>query len=500
MPEQTQIIRGGRLLDISSRSADPADILISGNAIVEIGSPGLAAPDDAIPVNADDRLMLPGLVNGHTHGNSTLAKGMGDRWTLELLLNAHPYNGAGFTHEDKYLAAKLAACEMVLGGCTACLDMFAEGPAPTRDGLEAAGQAYMDVGMRAVVAPMMSTRALWRAIPGLYDALPDDARDLVDGMSPGPDEASLAVCRDALHNWPHDPERVKLALGPTIPHHCDEAFWHACRDLAQEYGALMQTHLAESKVQALASQKLYGKTLTGYLDSLDVLAPNLVAAHAIWLTGDDMKLLADRGVSVSHNPMSNLRLGSGVAATVAMREAGVNVAIGTDTCTCSDALNMFEATRLACTLSRVQGPDYEQWLESAQALEMATEAGAKALGWEGKIGRIAPGYKADIVMLDLASVTYVPLNEPVNQVVFAENSGGVRDVMIDGKIVVADGRVTTVDMDKLRADVEAAVARQQPARDAARPKMEALATHVGPFCAGFASERYLVNRFVGGQG
>ena len=497
MSEQVQVIRGGQLLDIAKHTAEPADILIRGTTIAEIGAPGMAAPDDAQVIDARDRMLMPGLVNGHTHGNSTLAKGIGDRWTLKLLLNSHPYTGAGFTQEDKYLAAKLAACEMVLGGCTACLDMFSEGPAPTRDGLEAAGQAYMDVGMRAVVAPMMSTRGLWQSIPGLYDALPEPMREVVDGLQTGPGDAAIAICRDALHNWPHDPARVKLALGPTIPHHCDEAFWIACRDLAREYGALMQTHLAESKVQALASPKLYGKTLSGYLDSLGVLAPNLVAAHAIWLTGDDMKLLADRGVSVSHNPMSNLRLGSGVAATVAMREAGVNVAIGTDTCTCADALNMFEASRLACTLSRVQGPDYERWLESAQALQMATEAGTKALGWEGEIGRIAPGYKADIVMLDLGRITYVPLNDPVNQVVFAEDRGGVRDVMIDGRMVVEDRKVTSVDMDRLRAEVEAAVARQVPAREAIWPKIDALAAHIGPFCAGFASEEYVVDRFVG---
>ena len=485
------------MLDIDARTAEFADVLIKGNAIVEIASGGLGAPEGAIEIDAADRLLMPGLVNGHTHGNSSLAKGMGDRWTLELLLNAHPWTGAGFTQEDKCLAAKLTACELVLGGCTACLDMFAEGPAPSREGLEAAGQAYMDVGMRAVVAPMMSTRGLWQAIPGLYDVLPEEMKTVADGLQAGPGATSLETCRDALHNWPHDPARVKLGLGPTIPHHCDETFWQGCRDLAREYGVLMQTHLAESKVQAVASQELYGMSLTAFLDAQGVLGPNMVAAHAIWLSTDDMHLLADRGVSVSHNPMSNLRLGSGVAATVAMRDAGINVAIGTDTCTCADALNMFEATRLACTLSRVQGPDYEQWLESAQALEMATEAGAKALGWEGEIGRIAPGYKADIVMLDLGNVSYVPLNDPVNQIVFAENSGGVREVMIDGRMVVEDGRVTTVDMEKLRADVEVAVARQEPARVAARERVESLAVHVGPFCAGFAAQDHAVNRFVG---
>lgn len=499
MTGTSQIIRGGRLLDIDARTSDAADILISGNTIAEIGPPGLAAPEGAETFDATDRLLMPGLVNGHTHGNSSLAKGMGDRWTLELLLNSHPYTGAGFTHEDKYLAAKLAACEMVLGGCTACLDMFAEFPLPSREGLESAGQAYADVGMRAVIAPMMSTRGLWQAIPGLYDALPEPLQTLVDGMQSGPGEAAADICRDALHNWPHDREQVKLALGPTIPHHCDIPFWHACRDLAKDYDTLIQTHLAESKVQALASEPLFGMSLTAFLDQQGILSPNFVAAHAVWLTPDDMRLLADHGASVSHNPMSNLRLGSGIAASVAMREAGINVAIGTDTCTCADALNMFEATRLACTLSRVHGPDYEEWLESAQALKMATEAGAKALGWEGQIGRIAPGYKADIVMLGLDSITYVPLNNAVNQIVYAENGASVRDVMIDGRMVVTQGQVTNVDMAKLRADVEAAVARQTPSRAAARGTMETLAAHVGPFCAGFARQDYVVNRFVGGR-
>lgn len=496
MTDVKQVIRGGRLLDVAGRTAEPADILVLDGAIAEIGAAGMPAPDDAQVIDATDRLLMPGLVNGHTHGNSTLARGLGDRWTLELLLNNYPWAGAGFTHEDKYLAAKLAACEMVLGGCTACLDMFAEFPLPSRDGLEAAGQAYADVGMRAVVAPMMSTRSIWQSIPGLYDALPERLRGVVDDMQNGPGDAAAAICRDALHNWPHDPSRVRLALGPTIPHHCDETFWHACRNLAREYGTLIQTHLAESRVQAVASEKLYGKTLAAFLDDQGVLGPNLVAAHAVWLTGDDIRLLADRGVSVSHNPMSNLRLGSGVAATVAMREAGINVAVGTDTCTCADALNMFEATRLACTLTRVQGPDYERWLGSAAALAMATEAGARALGWDGKIGRIAPGFRADIVMLDLGRVTYWPINDPVNQIVFAENGASVRDVMIDGRMIVRDGRVTTVDMEKLRSDVEAAVERQRSARDDMRRVVDELAVHVGPFCAGFASQDFAVNRFV----
>jgi guanine deaminase len=249
-------------------------------------------------------------------------------------------------------------------------------------------------------------------------------------------------------------------------------------------------------MQAVVSRKLYGRTLAGFLDDQGILGPNFVAAHAIWLTDDDIALLADRGVSVSHNPMSNLRLGSGIAAVRRMRSAGINVAVGTDGCTCADALNMFEATRLACTLSRVHGPDYETWLGSAEALAMATEAGAQALGWGGSIGRIAPGRKADIVMLDLGTTLYWPLNDAVNQIVFAENGGGVRDVMVGGRMVVADGRVVTVDMAKLRAEIDRAIERHAPARAAARDIVEKLAVHVGPYCAGFAHQDYIVDRFV----
>jgi 5-methylthioadenosine/S-adenosylhomocysteine deaminase len=181
---------------------------------------------------------------------------MGDRWTLELLLNAHPLTGVGPTAEEKYLAAKLSACEMALLGCTAFIDMFAEFPLPSRDGLEAAGQAYMDVGIRAMIAPMMATRSFYQAIPGLLDALPGPLQVKVGRMQPGSGPDAIAVCRDALQHWPHDRERVKLGLGPTIPHHCDGDFWRTCRDLAREYDTIVTSHLAESKLQAVASGSL----------------------------------------------------------------------------------------------------------------------------------------------------------------------------------------------------------------------------------------------------
>src|SRR6267378_3937738 len=226
------ILRGGRVLDIAAGTADFADILIAGDTIAEIGPPGLAAPADAVLVDATERLIHPGLINAHTHGHGNLSKGMGDRWTLELLLTAAPWISGNRTAEDKYLSTQLGAVEMVLKGCTACYDLSFEWPLPSADGLALAGKAYADVGMRAVVAPMVADRSFYEAIPGLYDALPQPLQERVAELRLPPAEATLAAIRTALRDWSFDRDRVRPAVAPTIPHHCSDAFIRGCADLA----------------------------------------------------------------------------------------------------------------------------------------------------------------------------------------------------------------------------------------------------------------------------
>ena len=490
------VIRGARLLDAEARHGEAGDILIEGDAIAEIGPPGLAAPDDAAVIDGSETLVMPGLINAHTHGDASLAKGLGDRWSLELLLNATPLTSERFRLEDKYLAAKLAAVEMALGGCTACYDLFSEFPLPSSEGLAAAGRAYADVGLRAVVAPMMADRTFWQAIPGLLDALPDALRGEVERTQAEPGDASLAACRKAVKDWPFAEDRVRLALAPTIPHHCADSFLRGCRALADEFGLAIQSHLAESKVQAVVGMRTYGGTLCAHLDDLGIIGPDFTAAHAVWVDDDDVRRLADRGASVAHNPTSNLRLGVGVARARAMIDAGVNVAVGTDACTCSDSLDMFGAMRLACTLSRICSPDPARWLTAEDALRMASEAGARALGFGGVIGRLAAGYKADLVFLDTSHVRYTPLNHAARQVVFAETGSAVRHVMVGGRFIVQDGRVLTVDMDALRAEVAQANERlRRQSADAAR-LVQRLEPVVAGFCAGLAKEPYHVHRYA----
>ena len=489
-----QIIRGGLVLDIQNRSAAAADILIDGDSIAAVGPPGMAAPGDALVVDAADRLVMPGLVNAHTHGHGSLGKGLGDKWSLELLLNAGPWVSGGFTLEDKHTAALLNAAEMVLKGCTAAYDMYFEFPTPSLEGLTAIGRAYAEVGVRVVLAPMMADTTLYQAIPGLMEALPEPHRGHVAKIGAAPYEEHLAACEQALRDWPFDRDRVRPALGPTIPLHCSDDFIRGCRDLAKDYDAGIQMHLAESKVQAVSGMQRYGKTLTAHLDELGMLGPGFTGAHGIWLDDDDLKRLRDSGATVAHNPASNLRLGSGIAPARQMIDLGIGLGIGTDGSASSDNQNMFEAMRTAAFVSRIVTPDPGEWLGTWEVLELGTASGAAVLGLGGVIGRIAPGFKADILFLDLNNVNFVPLNDAANQIVNCEDSSAVESVMIGGRMVLSGRRFTSFDYGALRRRVAETTARLRTLNAEPRQRMEALAAFVSHHCVGLVCEHYHVQR------
>jgi guanine deaminase len=491
-------IRGGRVLDIQAHAAPKADILVEGDTIVEIG-PDLALPPGSRVLDATGRLLHPGLINGHTHSHGNLAKGMVDRATLELLLTAGSWMNGHRTLEDKYLSSLIGAAEMVLKGCTAAYDLAVEFPMPSPEGLAAIGQAYADVGMRAVLAPMVADMSFFQAIPGLLDRLPTGLRKEVESFAPAPYEASIAQMKKALQGWALDGKGVRLAVAPTIPHHCSRDFLLACLALSKDYDTGLHSHVAESKVQVIAGYRLYGSTLTAYLDRLGLVGPNFTVAHGVWLDADDMKRLGDKGASVSHNPGSNMRLGNGIADMRGMLDAKVNVGIGTDGASCSDNQNMYENMRLASMVSKVQGPDWQRWVTTEEVLEAATVGSARALGLGERIGRLEKGYKADIVFLDLGHVNWIPCNDPTNQIVHTEDGAAVHSEMIGGRMVVENRKLLTVDLVGLAAKAEQVRARLEAANRPARALYDKLETIVGTFCPGLAKEPLHIDRFAGGH-
>ncbi|MBN33281.1 MAG: amidohydrolase [Rhodospirillaceae bacterium] len=486
------VLRGGLSLDATERRAERGDILIDGTEIRDCGPCGMAVPDGAIERDVSGSIVIPGLVNAHTHGHGSLGKGRGDLWSLELLLNAGPWISAGRSHEDKYLATMLTAADMIRRGATAVYDLTWEQPRPSVEGMHQVARAYDTIGMRALIAPMMADLSFYDIVPGLADSLPDDLRRTVDGWRLDPFGASLEACREVLATWPFDTDRLRFGIAPTIPMHCTDDFLAACARLSDEFQCPVHTHMAESKLQALNGQLTYGKSLTAHFDDMGLLTDRFTAAHGVWLDPDDMRRMADRGASVAHCPASNMRLGSGLAQIRELCDASVNVGLGSDGSNSSDNQNMFEATRLAAYVSRVLTHDINRWVASAEALEMATIGGARAMGFERLIGRIAPGYKADLAFLDLHDLAYVPLNDAFNQLAYADDGSSVSDVMIDGRFVYENHCFTTIDLDALIADTERAMERLN--RDTADRKeiVAALEPHVADHCICFSSRPHHV--------
>ena len=224
------------------------------------------------------------------------------------------------------------------------------------------------------------------------------------------------------------------------------------------------------------------------MDACGIVGPWLSAAHAIWINESDMELLGRKGAQVSHNGGANLRLGSGIAAVREYMRHGVTVGIGTDGSASSDNQNMFEAMRDAAFVSRVRGLPTAEWISATEAFTMATEGSARVLGMQDFIGKIAKGYKADLVLLDLDNINFIPLNHATNQIVLTENGSAVDKVLIGGKLVVAGGRAIGIDHAALAAQADAAVDRLAALNAGARRFAERIEPIVSNFCRGLADD------------
>jgi len=477
------VVCDGRILSATSPRGEACDIVIEGDTIVDLVAPGSVKDENVERLDAARRLIIPGLINSHTHSHGGLSKGLGDRWNLEILQTANPWMGGNRGLEDKYLSALITAIDQVEKGTTACYDLFFEFPAPSIDGMEAVARAYREVGVRAVIAPMVSDLTFYQSLPGFIEALSRIDGGAAGAMRMGGPDEIVEALRQLAAQWRHPEDSLRLGVAPTIPHHCTKEFMLGCRDVAREHGLVMQTHVGEAKYQASSSFAIFGMSMTRTMDSVGIVGPWFSAAHAVWLDQDDMRLLAERGAQVAHNPGANLRLGSGIAAVRDYLRHGVTVGIGTDGCHCSDNQNMFEAMRAASFVSRIRGLPPQEWLSTHEAFRLATEGSARVLGFD-KIGKIEKGYKADLVLLDLDHVNFMPFNNAVNQIVHAEDGCGVDKVLIGGRLVVSGGSAVGIDKRALAAKADAAVERLQGLNADARRVAEMIEPVVVNFCNG----------------
>lgn len=446
-------IRNGLVLASAYDEPRPLDILLNGSLISEV-SRQINAPPDTKILDASGHLVIPGLINAHVHGRENLLKGLVDNRPLEAWLLQLAALSDERTPDDQYVSVALGAIEMLKHGATSTYELFTHIPVITPESIAAVLRAYSDVGLRAIVAPSVADIPYHRTIPGFTERLDPSLLSALDELFPRRDgHELLRIVAQAVTDWRTSAGEnlVRMAIAPVIPERCSNEFLAACRDLADAHALPLHTHLLETKVQAVERQRRDGCSTPTVLDRLGLLTSSTSLAHAIWVTDADIDLIARRGCAVIHNPLSNLKLGSGRMPMRKMMEQQVHLAIGTDGCASADHQNLFEAIRVAAYLHRPFEPDYESWPRAVQVLEAVWEGGAHALGLGGKLGRIAPGYLADIVLLDLDSEALTPLNHVANQLVMCETGLSVRTVIVDGRIVFEGGKMTSVDAAAIRA-------------------------------------------------
>ena len=491
------LIRGGQVLAGAPAALTRADVLVEGDRIVAVG-PTLTAPDGARVLDASGHLVLPGMGNAHTHAASHLARSRAGSWTLEDLLTHAAANYGFRTPEDEYISAAVGAIEMLKTGCTSAYDLYMAVPAITEEAFEAVVRAYTDVGLRVVLAPAVADVVFYRTVPGLADLLPADLRRTVEEMQPAPTKGLLGLTERAIRRWHGGADgRVRIGVAPTIPNQATDEFLDGCAALAREYGVGIHTHLAESKVQTVESHRRWGKSIVARLADHGILGPGFVGAHSIWLTDDDLRLLADAGAAVAHNPGSNLRLGCGIAPVREMLDRGLAVGLGTDGSVCADNQNLFEALRIASVISTIRFPhETARWLDADTVWDLATRGTARVMGQADDLGAVAPRRKADLVLLRADSIFLRPLADPVKALVYAETGAAVDTVVVDGRVVVERGRVTTVDEDRIYARAQEAADRQRGQSAQAWALAERLAPYVAGACRSAVTAPLSINRFA----
>lgn len=422
---------------LTMNSADEVirgDVLIDGRTIAAVG-PKLSASADVV-IDANGKALLPGFVQTHVHLCQTLFRGQADDLALIDWLRRKIWPlEAAHDEETVYCSALLGIGELLRSGTTTILDM---------ETVRHAGSAFRAIeesGIRAQAGKAMM--------------------DLGDGVPPAlleKTERSLQESVDLLNRWHGAASgRIEYAFCPRFVVSCSEELLVGVRDLAARYRVNVHTHASENRDEIALVEAERGMRNVVYLDRIGLARPNLILAHSIWLDDEEKRIIRDRGVKVTHCPGSNLKLASGIARVPELLGDGVAVGIGADGAACNNNLDMFQEMRLTAFLQKVRrGPTA---MDAKTVLRMATIGGAKVLGMESRIGSIEPGKLADLQLLDLEDYHVYPSYgaDPYSRVVYAATRGDVDTVIVDGRIVVRDKTVLSVDRRKVLSESDRAI-------------------------------------------
>jgi 5-methylthioadenosine/S-adenosylhomocysteine deaminase len=456
----TLLLKGGQVLAHGADWHDPPqlDIAVAGDRIVGV-APAYAA-SGAQPVEVIDargHLVLPGFINAHYHSHDVLAKGTLEEVPLETWrLYALPPQYPPRSSEEVYARTLLGALECLRSGMTTIQDMLTLYPYEERH-MDAVMAAYDKVGIRVVFALQYADRKGIETIPFWKDTFPQELHPLLSTAAEPERQLDLVGHFEATYLKSAPRPRVSWALGPSAPERCSTALMQRTIELARRYDIPVYTHIYESRGMALQARLTlpeYSGLLIKRLAEEGVLDPRLNFAHSVWLSQEEIDLLGEHGAGVVLNPQGNLKMKCGIPPIRMLQDAKVRIGLGCDNCSCSDAQNMFVAMKLFALLAAVSDP-IPGPPQTVAALHAATQGGADGARLGHEIGRIAEGYKADLTLIDMKDPTWSPMNSATRQLVHIEAGRGVRHVIVDGRVVVRDRLLTTVDEQEIYDAVKA---------------------------------------------
>jgi 5-methylthioadenosine/S-adenosylhomocysteine deaminase len=412
------LIKGGYVvtMDPQRRVIEGGSVAVEGNRITGVAKEIKERAE--VVINARGKVVLPGLINAHTHLSMTLLRGVADDmqlmkwlekiWSIEKHLKA----------EDCYAGALLGCLEMIKSGTTCFADMYFY--------MEDVARAVEESGLRGVLSY------------GIIEM--DDLKRR---------ESELSKGESLVKDWHGKAEgRILTMFGPHAPYTCSPECLMKVKELAKKYDVGIHTHLSETRDEVKQMIKKYGRRPVKHLDSIGFLGPEVLAAHCVWLNEKEIKILHDRGVKPVHNPVSNMKLSSGVAPVPEMLAAGIPVALGTDGAASNNSLDMFKEMKFAALLNKSYRFDPVA-VPAMSALEMATVNGATALGLGSELGSIEVGKKADLVLVDIGKPHLTPLHNLISHLVYSAVGSDVETTIVDGRILMLERRVLVLDEDKV---------------------------------------------------
>ena len=427
MTDNTILIKNALILNPNNFENKKQSLLIKGNLIAEIADEIDEAGVEKI-IDADGKILLPGLINTHTHLSMTLFRGLADDLSLDSWLNDHIWPmEANLNGDYCYIGALLGAIEMIKSGTTTFSDMYFY--------MEDVARAVEDAGIRAVISY------------GMIDFGDAERRENEINQN-----MTLFNSCNGMANG-----RIKVFLGPHSPYTASEDLLKKVRELADEYNMGIHIHVSETQKEINDSLDEKGLRPFEYLEKIGFLGPDVVAAHCVWLSDEEIEIIKKHGVKVSHNPCSNMKLASGVSPVSKLIENDICVSIGTDGASSNNNLDLIEELKTASLLQKVSTLD-PKVLSSDEAIEMATIKGAETLGLSDEIGSIEVGKKADIILIDTNAANMTPDSSSLSSnVIYSANGSNVDTTICDGKILMENKKLTELDENEIYAKARQAI-------------------------------------------